>query len=127
MAEEKKSIANQINIELGTKRISDIMNNTDLAITSGGRTVLELSALAVPTVVICQNVRETTHTFASSENGIVNLGFRDDVSDETILLQCIQVIESRELRNIMIEKMRSQDFSQGKRRVLKRIFNLLGN
>jgi CMP-N-acetylneuraminic acid synthetase/spore coat polysaccharide biosynthesis predicted glycosyltransferase SpsG len=117
----------QINIELGTKRISDIMNNTDLAITSGGRTVLELSALAVPTVVICQNVRETTHTFASSENGIVNLGFRDDISDETILLQCIQVIESRELRNIMIEKMRSQDFSQGKRRVLKRIFNLLGN
>ena len=114
-----------INVEKGTKRISDIMHLADLAITSGGRTVLELSALSIPTIVICQNRRETTHTFASSENGIVNLGYRLDVSDDVILAQCTQVIDSPKLREIMVEKMQKQDFTQGKKRVLKRIFNLL--
>jgi len=109
----------------GTKRISDIMAKSDLAITSGGRTVLELAALNVPTVVICQNQRETTHTFASSENGILNLGFREVVSDTQILENVVNVIEDVSLARIMREKSKKLDFSKGKKRVIKRIIDIL--
>ncbi|WP_417437321.1 cytidylyltransferase domain-containing protein [Idiomarina abyssalis] len=107
-----------------TNRISDYMLNADLAITSGGRTVLELTALQIPTVVICQNERETTHTFASSANGVVNLGFRGSIDDQTIIETLTTVIESKELRTTMRNKMKALDLSAGKKRVCELIKNL---
>lgn len=114
-------------LEKGTRRISDIMAHSDLAITSGGRTVLELSALHIPTIVICQNQRETTHTFASSENGVLNLGFREDVTDDSIYNRFKQVVEEPGLLEIMREKSRKVDFRKGKKRVIKRITDILDN
>lgn len=122
-----KFTAVDITVAMDTKRISDFMCQADLAITSGGRTVLELAALQVPTVVICQNRREMTHTFASSENGVVNLGYRADVKDDEILSAVINVIEDRGLLEIMREKAGTQDLRKGKERVIKKITSLLQN
>ncbi len=109
----------------GTTRISDFMLAADLAFTSGGRTVLELAALHVPMVVICQNQRETTHTFASSDNGIVNLGHRLGLEDEQIVSTFRQVVDSAELRGLMCRKMSALDLRKGKDRVIRRIKSLL--
>ena len=84
-----------------TQRISDYMINADLAITSGGRTVLELACVAVPTIVICQNKRETTHTFASEKNGIINLGFRGTVGDSEIFSSFLMLIDNFKIRKEM--------------------------
>ncbi|MBA6291503.1 NTP transferase domain-containing protein [Colwellia sp. MB3u-70] len=108
-----------------TKRISDIMNNSDLAITSGGRTVLELASLLTPTIVICQNHRETTHTFASDKNGVTNLGFCKEISDETILLSFINLVENKSLRLDARKKMQLLQLTQGKKRVISIINSLL--
>lgn len=51
-----------------------LMREADLAITSGGRTVAEFLSLGVPTVVLCQNAKELTHTHAHAANGAINLG-----------------------------------------------------
>lgn len=125
--EESVSAHSNERVELikATKRISDIMNSSDLAITSGGRTVLELASLQIPTIVICQNQRETTHTFASSNNGITNLGFREDISNETILSNFIQLVENQTLRVAASEKMKSLQLTQGKKRVVSLINSLL--
>ena len=116
-----------INVVAATTKISEYMLRADLAITSGGRTVLELAALDIPTVVLCQNERETTHKFASAENGIINLGIHQNVSDKTLLSTIKKVINDRNLRATMITKMKQMDLTQGKKRVIKAITSLLEN
>jgi len=121
------NVIKDINYSLisSTKRISEHMLNADVAITSAGRTVLELAALKVPMIVICQNIRETTHTFASSENGILNLGYRNELNEGEILNAFIKVVEDLPLRNIMIEKMKELNFENGKSRVISKIKSLI--
>ena len=117
----------RINLVKGTARISEYMCKADLAITSGGRTVLELAALHIPTIVVCQNDRETTHTFASLENGIVNLGHHQKVDDTTLYSTILSLLESPEKLEGMKEKSCGQDLSTGKKRVIQLIKKLFVN
>lgn len=113
------------NVIRHTKRISEHMIESDIAITSGGRTVLELASLKVPTIVICQNQRETTHTFASSENGIINLGYRKSVTSEMINDSIIKVISDRNLRELMIKKQSQLNLNKGKAKVISIIKSII--
>lgn len=115
----------QYSLIKSTKRISEHMLASDIAITSAGRTVFELAALKIPMVVICQNVRETTHTFASSEHGIVNLGYRNELSEGDILSAFKNVVEDYSLRNLMRNKMKELNFEKGKHRVISKIKALI--
>ncbi|SHK68306.1 CMP-N-acetylneuraminic acid synthetase [Desulfatibacillum alkenivorans DSM 16219] len=115
-----------VSVIKNTSKISEFMNNADLAITSAGRTVLELASLQVPTIVIAQNFRETTHSMASSQNGFINLGFRKEISDAEILHAVKRVVEDFELRTVMCKKMESLDLKNGKKRVVANINSILG-
>jgi len=108
-----------------TRRISDHMARADLAITSGGRTVLELASLGVPTLVICQNRRETTHTFASERNGVMNLGFHGELDDGRIVEAFATLLDNPALRRDMRARAHALDLSQGKARVIGQILALL--
>lgn len=110
-----------------TKRISEHMNKADVAITSGGRTVLELASLKIPTIVICQNERETTHTFASSDNGVINLGHRLKLEEDIIADTFKKVIYDKETRDFMAEKMADLNLLKGKSRVINKIKSLINN
>lgn len=114
-----------VDVVSSTTRISDYMLEADLAITSGGRTVLELAAMKVPALVVCQNERETTHTFASEKYGVCNLGLRTSVSDLEIVNEFIALIEDNEKREGLLAAMEEQNLAQGKRRVISLINNLL--
>jgi UDP-N-acetylglucosamine:LPS N-acetylglucosamine transferase len=89
-----------------------------MAITSGGRTVLELAALQVPTMVICQNPRELTHEFAREENGVVNLGLCTDLDFDRFQNEFELLVRSNERRNEMRERAARLDLRQGKKRVI---------
>lgn len=115
----------RINLVEKTKRISDYMYSADIAITSGGRTVLELASLGVPTIVVCQNARELTHTFASQENGVINLGLRTEVTESDIFTQVKKLVDSYELRASMSEKMKAKNLTAGKKRVVNKIRSLM--
>ena len=110
----------------GTSRMSDFMMDADLAITSGGRTVFELASLNVPTLVICQNERELTHKFASSDNGVVNLGHRDSVTEQQIQSTFSSVVMNKDMRDLMLDKASKIDLTSGKKRVINLIENLMG-
>lgn len=115
----------QVEIVKSTPRISDYMIQADVAITSGGRTVFELAAMSVPTIVVCQNRRELTHKFATSDNGVINLGYRKEVSGEDVASTFSSVIRNEDVRNLMIDKARQKDLSKGKARVISLINELL--
>lgn len=108
-----------------TNRISDYMMKADMAITSGGRTVLELSACNVPTMVICQNTRETTHIFADISHGVVNLGYRENVSDEIIAASFKNILDNSDLRDKMKKSMKELDLNVGKKNVVALINQLI--
>lgn len=109
-----------------TTRISDYMNRCDLAITSAGRTVYELASLARPMLVICQNAREATHDFACASNGIVNLGLRQELSDEQLREALQRLIDDATVRKQCHERLASIDLRDGKQRVIDRVLGLIG-
>lgn len=117
--------APSITLIRSTTRMSDYMARADMAVTSGGRTVLELTALHVPVVILCQNLRETTHKFSTSEFGIINLGLARDLTDEQIRDAVFKVVDSAELRSTMRRKSGKLNLREGKRRVLNRLKMLL--
>lgn len=105
--------------------ISEYMQQAGLCVTSGGRTVLEVASLHIPTLVICQNERETTHSYASQENGVLNLGERTQVSDAEILEAFQTLVEDRDRRQEMIRIMKEKDLISGSGRVVQIITKLL--
>ena len=107
-----------INVVQDVKRVSDILKNSDLAFTSQGRTVYELAVMGVPAIVMAQNERETKHTFASMDNGFLNLGMGKNVTDETLLKVFKFLVDTPQIRQEMRSLMLHHDLKKGIGRVI---------
>ncbi len=105
--------------------ISDHMVNSDMAFTSAGRTTYELALLGIPSVVLCQNKRELTHFFAYKEHGFDNLGLGINSSSEEIKNAMIKLVEHKEQRVTAQNLMLSNEIRSGKKKVLKKINDLI--
>lgn len=98
-------------------RISKYMRNADLAITSQGRTIYELAAMGVPSIVLSQNKREQTHRFAQMEHGFLNLGIGKEVKTEMIENTVEWLINTVSVRKNMYELMLQCSLRSGVERV----------
>lgn len=107
-----------VTIVSDTKRISDYMYRADLAFTSNGRTVLELSSMNTLTISISQNERETTHLYASDQNGIRNLGLHTTLTDHQIAENFEMFYHSEALRLKYHEGLKKFDVAGGTQRVV---------
>lgn len=105
------------------KRVSKYMKEADIAITSQGRTIFELAAMGVPSIVLSQNEREQTHTFAQMEHGFLNLGLRD-VSADLVKNTLDWLINTPPIRRNMHDLMLRLPMKSGVERVKKLILNL---
>ena len=70
---------------------SELMDS-DIVITSGGRTVFEAGYLGKPTIVVAQNTRETTHSHLDSEFGVMYLGLGSEITDEHLESQILSLV-----------------------------------
>lgn len=116
----------EIEVNGATSRISEHMVAADLGFSSAGRTVFELASVGLPSIVLCQNPREATHSFASAQHGFVNLGLARDVSDDELRATAVRLISSQGLRREMKRKMDQVDLRRGKSRVTGEILDLIG-
>ena len=82
-----------------------LMHQSDLAITSAGRTVTELVTQGIPTIVMCQNLRELQHTHASSPYGVMNLGLGEHVSVDGLQAHIGLLANDHHLRVSMYNRM----------------------
>lgn len=105
--------------------IVDYFQSADIIFTSAGRTTYEIATQGVPTIVIAQNERELTHKFACEENGFINLGHGDNLSDILILNTFLELVENHKKRELLSKRMKSLNLSQGKERVITLINNLI--
>lgn len=114
-----------VNIMRNVSNISDFMLQADLIFTSAGRTVYEIASIGTPTIVMEQNIRESTHFFASKEYGFLNLGLGYNISDEYLFENFLTLVNSFENRNEMNKLMKRQDLKSGRLRVQKLIQDII--
>lgn len=109
------------NIEViqDVKNMSFFMNRADLAISSQGRTMLELASMGVPTVLMAQNERELVHEFGYLNNGFINLGLGRELTIDTIVSTLNWIIRTPQIRRQMHEQMQLKDLRRGMDRVLQ--------
>ncbi|MCR4653381.1 MAG: hypothetical protein K5744_06775 [Eubacterium sp.] len=93
-----------IEIHSDVKKVTEYMKNADIAFTSQGRTIFELAAMGIPSIVLAQNEREQTHTFAQMDHGFLNLG-RDDISLEVVRNTLDWLINTPAIRKNMYDLM----------------------
>ena len=98
-------------------RVTKYMKHADLAITSQGRTIFELAAMGIPSIVLSQNEREATHSFAQMEHGFLNLGLGKDV-DRILLENTLDwLIDTVSVRRNMYNLMLKYPLRRGLSRV----------
>ena len=103
-----------------------LMKQADLALSSGGRTVTELMALGVPTMCVCQNERELTHSHASSMYGVHNIGLGSLIGDSTIQKNLKFLIDTPQVRENMNIRARDAMAHHSNEAVMKRIMERVG-
>lgn len=115
-----------LNIEIiqNVNLMTEYMGRADIAISSQGRTMLELATMAVPTILLAQNNRELHHEFGYLKNGFINLGLGVEVKEKTIYETLLWLINSPQIRLQIRKQMLAKDLKNGLHRVKKII---LGN
>jgi len=107
------------NIKIMAKHIV----NSDIAVTSNGRTVYEIASMCIPCISISQNEREMRHLFSYICNGIKNLGIESNVTEENIALALQKIMNDYNLRKHMSMSMAEFNLKNGTNRVIKLIFD----
>lgn len=113
ITDEAKNIFVYPNVPVVTK----YTKSADIAITSQGRTIYEIASMGIPAVVLSQNSREATHTFANMKHGFLNLGLGVEVDEETIENTLSWLIDTPNIRKNMHELMLRCDLRSGLNRV----------
>lgn len=109
----------QFKVVQDVRMMTEYMAKADIALSSQGRTMLELAAMGVPTILMSQNEREANHEFGGIKNGFLNLGAGIDVEEDTIC-QTIEWLSScPQIRKSMREQMLTRDLRHGMKRVEK--------
>ena len=105
--------------------ISSIMKQTQLAITSNGRTVYEFAHMNIPSIVIAQHDREFTHAFATEDNGFIPLGLYQNEKTTTLVLSSLKrLVGDTEFRHHLYRRTTAFNFSGNKRKIVKAILQL---
>lgn len=122
---EKYAADYNLNVDIiqDVKMMTEYMGNADVALSSQGRTMLELASMGVPTILLAQNTREQHHEFGYFKNGFINLGLGKEVENETIKQTILWLVRSPQIRKQMKQQMLSKDLKSGINRVKNIIFN----
>ncbi len=98
------NLNSKVEIYSKVKNMPKLMSKADIAITSNGRTVYELASMAIPTLSIAQNDRETLHLFSRYNRGIKYLGISCTVSEDDIMSSIYEIANNKDLRQKMYFK-----------------------
>jgi len=121
-SEIKKSNAD-IRLLQNVKNMAKEMKKADLALTSAGRTVTELMCTGVPTIAICQNMREMRHNHATGSYGVVNLGLGTSIGSE-VLAEHIQIyMDDLQMRKDMYQRMIQATGKRSNSTIVSKIIN----
>lgn len=111
----------QIRILHDVKNMAELMKSCNMAITSAGRTVTELMVIGIPTIAICQNIREMRHDHATSAYGVVNIGLGKSIGTKSLADHIKIYIDTPTLRRDMFLRMRKAIIDRSNKNVVEEI------
>jgi spore coat polysaccharide biosynthesis predicted glycosyltransferase SpsG/CMP-N-acetylneuraminic acid synthetase len=110
-----------------TDVISQVMEETQIAICSNGRTVYELAHMNIPALVLAQHEREKSHQFSSLAHGLVPVDCAGQHSlEDALMTPFIRLVEDADWRRSLFDCMQDLVFTGNKLSVLARMEALLG-
>jgi spore coat polysaccharide biosynthesis predicted glycosyltransferase SpsG len=116
----------QLEVLSNVKNIPAVMATADVALSSAGRTITELSAIGVPTICLAQNHKELTHTHTSTENGVLMLGLGELVTVETLANHISELLKDSELRSRLHKRALEATAHRSNQQVVNRIISSVG-
>mgnify|MGYP000479309469 CR=1 FL=1 len=108
------------------KNMPAVMQHADLALSSAGRTITELSSMGVPTLCLAQNAKELTHTHTTTSNGVIMLGLGALVTEETLAQHLDELIENTDLRHKLHSRALEATGGRSNERIVRRILRQIG-
>lgn len=125
-----KNIVQTFDLDLVVKRdvknMAQLMADSDLALSSAGRTITELMSVGVPTICLCQNDKELTHQHATSENGVLNLGLGQEITAESLQKTIKELIADYQKRLAMKQLALAATASRSNAEVVSQILKKVG-
>ncbi len=118
---------NDVDIEIfyTTNTVTKIMEKTQVAISSNGRTIYELADMNIPSIIISHHKREATHTFATLEHGFINLGIFNKNTEQLIKKNFKKIAIDRIFRKLLYLNIKKFHFRDNKQKIVKKIMELL--
>jgi spore coat polysaccharide biosynthesis predicted glycosyltransferase SpsG len=123
---DPKSYNLKLRVLSNVKNMPAVMENADLALSSAGRTITELSSLGIPTICMAQNAKELTHTHTTPNNGVIMLGLGSCVSEETLAAHILELLENEELRYKLHSRAVESTGNRSNDRIVRRIMKQIG-
>ena len=115
-----------IEVTYGIAVMSQIMEKTDIAISSNGRTVYELAQMNIPSVIVSHHDREDSHSFAILERGFLNLGVYDEAKTPPLIAHNVKkLLQDEDYRKLLYLNVKRYSFIKNKEKVVKIIMELL--
>ncbi|MDN5098599.1 hypothetical protein O8C85_08650 [Aliarcobacter butzleri] len=105
--------------------ISKIMEKSQLAIASNGRTVYELADMNIPSIIISHHERESTHSFATLDKGFINLGLFNNETGIRITEKFDKLVNDKDYRELLFMNIKKYSFRENKQKVVNKILELL--
>lgn len=112
----------EISLYFNTKKMSQLMLKSDLAISAGGSTLYELAATGTPAVVVLQSKDQLLGAKClEKEETIINLGFGDKIENRKLIKTVLNLIDDFEKRKKMSQMGQRLVDGKGVLRVKKKI------
>lgn len=102
-----------IEVYESVSNMAKMMEGIDLAITSNGRTIYELTSMKIPIISVAQNDRETMHLFARYSEGIEYIGIACSTTKENLSQALDKIIKDDKLRKTMYDALPAKEVRRG--------------
>ena len=123
---DPKAYKLKLRVLSNVKNMPAVMEDADIALSSAGRTITELSSLGIPTICMAQNAKELTHTHTTPTNGVIMLGLGALVSTETLAAHLKELITNEDLRFKLHTRALEATGTRSNDRIVRRILKQIG-
>ena len=106
-------------------KMSSIMSKVDIAISSNGRTVLELAHMNIPGIIIDQNKRESNHVFWKISNGFYNFINLSSHNKQNFIDKFVSLINDNKKRKKMYINLKKYNFKNNEKLLSLKLNNFI--
>nr|WP_321352011.1 glycosyltransferase [uncultured Methanoregula sp.] len=120
----QKNLKNQCVFEWGVshKRMLEVMEESDIAITAAGNTLYELAIFGIPSIVICHHERHNVVADAFEQRGAaINMGIGISLDEQKIADTVSVLLKNRPGRSALSREMKKLVDGDGCKRIFQEV------